>query len=50
MPRAEGSAEGGEPDVDQFIARHKGFEPDIWVIEVEDRAGLHLLDEPGLAD
>ncbi|MGY9012369.1 MAG: DUF1491 family protein, partial [Rhodobacterales bacterium] len=23
---------------------------DLWVIEVEDRQGRHLLDEPGLAD
>ncbi|MEL7205907.1 MAG: DUF1491 family protein [Pseudomonadota bacterium] len=43
-------ADGAETDVDQAIARQKGFDPDIWVIEVEDRAGRHLLDEPGLSD
>jgi hypothetical protein len=26
----------------------RDFDPDLWVIEVEDRAGRHLLDEPGL--
>jgi len=41
-------AEGPEPDVDAAIARQRSFDPDLWVIEVEDRAGRHLLDEPGL--
>ncbi len=41
-------ARGAEPDVDQSISRQQGFDPDLWVIEVEDRAGRHLLDEPGL--
>jgi hypothetical protein len=41
-------AEGEEPDVDAAIARQRGFDPDLWVIEVEDREGRHLLDEPGL--
>lgn len=43
-------AEGAERDVDTAIDRQRGFDPDLWVIEVEDRAGRHLLDEPGLAD
>ena len=42
-------ASGAEGDVDAVIARQRGFDPDLWVIEVEDRAGRHLLDEPGLA-
>ena len=41
---------GAEADVDASIARQRGFDPDLWVIEVEDRAGRHLLDEPGLSD
>ncbi|MEM1372062.1 MAG: DUF1491 family protein, partial [Pseudomonadota bacterium] len=28
--------------------RQRSFDPDLWVIEVEDRNGRHLLDEPGL--
>jgi hypothetical protein len=42
-------ARGSEGDVDAAITRQRGFDPDLWVIEVEDRAGRHLLDEPGLA-
>ncbi|EYD73034.1 DUF1491 family protein [Limimaricola hongkongensis] len=43
-------AEGDEAEVDATIERQKRFDPDLWVIEVEDRAGRTLLDEPGLAD
>ncbi|MEX0369520.1 MAG: DUF1491 family protein [Tateyamaria sp.] len=42
-------ASGPEPDVDDAVARQRGFDPDLWVIEVEDRAGRHLLDQDGLA-
>ncbi|MBK1634953.1 DUF1491 family protein [Rhodovulum adriaticum] len=42
-------AEGAEPEVDAAIARQRGFDPDLWVVEVEDRQGRHLLDDPGLA-
>lgn len=41
---------GDELDVDAAIDKQKSFDPDLWVIEVEDRAGRHLLDEPGLSD
>ena len=40
--------EGPEQDVDASIVRQRGFDPDLWVIEVEDRQGRHLLDQPGL--
>lgn len=43
-------AEGNDRVVEDAIARQCGFDPDVWVIEVEDRAGRHLLDEPGLND
>lgn len=42
--------EADEATVDASVARQGGFDPDLWVIEVEDRQGRHLLDEPGLAD
>ncbi len=41
-------ADGAEADVDASLARQRSFDPDLWVIEVEDRAGRHLLDQPGL--
>lgn len=41
-------AEGSEADVDASLAKQRSFDPDLWVIEVEDRAGRHLLDQPGL--
>lgn len=42
-------AEGAEVEVDASITSQRGFDPDLWVIEVEDRQGRHLLDEPGLS-
>jgi len=39
---------GDEADVDAAITRQCGFDADLWVIEVEDRQGRHLLDEDGL--
>ena len=41
--------EGDERDVDQAISNQRGFDPDLWVIEVEDRDGRHLLDDEGLS-
>lgn len=41
-------AEGAERDVDVSLAKQRSFDPDIWVVEVEDRTGRHLLDEDGL--
>lgn len=41
--------EGDEALVDQSVSKQRGFDPDLWVIEVEDKLGRHLLDEDGLA-
>jgi len=43
-------AEGEEVEADATLARQRSFDADVWVIEVEDREGRHLLDEPGLSD
>lgn len=42
-------AEGAERDVDASVTKQRGFDPDLWVIEVEDKQGRHLLDQDGLA-
>ncbi|WP_296417915.1 DUF1491 family protein [Pseudooctadecabacter sp.] len=42
-------AEGDEGDVDASLAKQSGFDPDLWIIEVEDRQGRHLLDDPSLS-
>ncbi len=39
---------GDEADVDDAISRQRKYDPDLWVIEVEDRQGRHLLGEEGL--
>ena len=41
--------EGAEHEVDASIGKQKGFDPDLWVIEIEDRDGRHLLDDPSLS-
>jgi hypothetical protein len=41
-------AQGAEAEIDAQITRERARDRDLWVIEVEDRAGRHLLDEPGL--
>ena len=42
-------AEGADAEVEAALARQRRFDPDLWVIELEDRQGRTLLDEPGLA-
>jgi hypothetical protein len=33
-----------EADVEGYLARQLRFDPDLWVVEVEDRNGRHFLD------
>ncbi len=41
---AGGAEPIAEADVEARLAREIKFDPDIWIIEVEDRAGRHFLD------
>ena len=34
-----------EAKVEERLARELRFDPDVWIIEVEDRAGRHFLDQ-----
>lgn len=43
-------AEGAEGEIDAILTRARARDPDIWVIEIEDRAGRTLLDQDGLAN
>jgi hypothetical protein len=35
-----------ETEVDELIAKRRKMDRDLWVIEIEDRAGRHFLVEP----
>lgn len=39
---------GPEEEVDSVLSRQRVRDPDVWVLEVEDRQGRHLLDDPSL--
>jgi hypothetical protein len=41
MPAAGAS----EADVEARLTREIRFDPDLWMVEVEDRAGRHFLDQ-----
>jgi len=36
-----------DADVETRLVREAKFDPDVWVVEVEDRAGRHFLDLAG---
>ena len=41
--------QGPEAEVDALLTRQKARDRDLWVIELEDKAGRTLLDQDGLA-
>jgi hypothetical protein len=34
-----------EADVEAFLTREIRFDPDVWIVEIEDRQGRHFLDQ-----
>jgi len=35
-----------EPDLDAYVERAVRVDPDLWVVEIDDRQGRHFLTEP----
>jgi hypothetical protein len=44
-PRPASAAEAGS-----YLARQREFDPDLWIIELEDRAGRHFLGDAAVKD
>jgi hypothetical protein len=34
----------GEQTIEARLAKEIGFDPDVWIVEIEDKAGRHFLD------
>jgi hypothetical protein len=34
-----------DADAEAYLAKQIRFDPDVWIVEVEDRAGRHFLDQ-----
>lgn len=41
-----GSLGEAEPEIDAYARKRADNDPDLWVIEIEDRHGRHFLTEP----
>jgi hypothetical protein len=40
------AASDQEPDLDRYIERALRIDPDLWIVEIEDKEGRHFLTEP----
>ena len=40
------AASEDEPDLDRYLERAIRIDPDLWVVEIEDKQGRHFLTEP----
>ncbi len=39
-----------EDELDRYVTRSSRVDPDIWVVEIEDKSGRHFLTEPVESD
>lgn len=44
------TASGPEREIDEKISKRAQFDPDIWVVEIEDKHGRHFLSETIITD
>jgi hypothetical protein len=42
--RSFGQEPVAEQKVEERLAREMRFDPDVWIVEIEDRAGRHFID------
>lgn len=40
-----GAAPAPDADIEARLAKEIRFDPDVWIVEVEDRGGRHFLDD-----
>lgn len=45
VPMLGGAAPVPEADIEARLMREIRFDPDLWIVEIEDRAGRHFLEQ-----
>jgi hypothetical protein len=39
------SLPASDADVEDYLRKQRGYDPDLWIVEIEDRAGRHHLGD-----
>lgn len=34
-----------EAEIEKYLAKQRAFDPDLWIVEIEERSGRHNLDQ-----